>query len=316
MISAALLVAYGMTAGTWGAAALMQSRWAPLAPRLAIAAWQTLAASVVFSLVAAGAALSISFQHVRGDLARLLDLCAENLRHGYASPGGTVAATIGITAATLLTVRTLWCGVRAVRSDRRERQTRIDVLDLVARTDVLPGVLVLEHAEPYAFCIGGKGHRVVVTSALLTTLAPDELRAVLAHEEAHLRQRHYVALLVCRTLFGTLSPAFPAFKAAMPLVGLYVELSADDAARREVGARPLRAALVRLACAPAPSGALAASAHDVETRLLRLADHSDRLTTARTALASVAIGAAFLVPLALVAVPALAMAWEGICLIG
>lgn len=316
MISAALLLAYGVTAGTWGAGSLMHARWARLAPRLAIAAWHAVAASVLLSLVAAGAALSISFQHVRGDLARLLDLCASNLKHGYASPGGTLVATIGVTAAALLTARTVWCGVRVACADRCERANRVAMLDVVARTDVLPGALVVEHDEPYAFCIGGKRHRVVVTSALLATLTPEELRAVLAHEEAHLQQRHHIALLVCRTLFGTLGPFFPVFRNAMPLVRLFAELSADDSARRHVGARPLRAALTTLACGPAPSGALAASANDVETRILRLAGPSDRLTTTRTALAGVAIGATFLVPLALAAAPALAMAWEGVCLIG
>lgn len=316
MISAALLLAYGVTAGTWGARGLMHARWTGLSPRLAIAAWQAVAASVLLSLVAAGGALSISFQHVRGDLARLFDLCAENLKDGYASPGGTVAATLGVTAAALLLARTAWCGVLAANSDRRERTTRVAVLDLVARSDVLAGALVLDHEEPYAFCVGGKRQRVVVTTALLETLSVDQLRAVLAHEEAHLRQRHYLALLACRTLFGTLSPIFPIFRDAMPRVRLYAELSADDCARRNVGARPLRAALATLACAPAPSGALAATADDVEARLVRLSDHADQLTGARTALAGVAIGATFLLPLALVTAPALAMAWEGICLIG
>lgn len=316
MTSAALLLVYGVTAGTWGARSLVHAPWARRAPRLAIAAWQAVAASVLLSLVAAGAALSISFQHVRGDLARLLDLCAENLKHGYASPGGTAAAALGVTAAALLTARTLWCGVWATRSDRRERTALVAVIDLVARNNVSPGAQVLDHGEPYAFCIGGKRRRLVVTTALLDTLGPEELRAVLAHEEAHLRQRHHVALLVCRTLFGTLSPFFPVFRRAMAHVRLYAEFSADDSARRHVGARPLRTALATLACAPAPSGALAASANDVETRLLRLADHAHSLTAMGTALVGLAIGATFLVPFALVAAPALAMAWEGICLIG
>ncbi|NHA01284.1 M56 family metallopeptidase [Nocardioides sp. W3-2-3] len=97
------------------------------------------------------------------------------------------------------------------------------MLDLVGRTGVVPGALVLDHDEPYAFCIGGRRHRVVVTEGLLATLDQRELEAVLAHESAHLHQRHHLALMLSRTLFGTLSPFFPAFGRAMSEVRLLAE---------------------------------------------------------------------------------------------
>jgi Zn-dependent protease with chaperone function len=155
----------------------------------------------------------------------------------------------------------------------------------------------------------------VVTTALLAAVTPEELRAVLAHEDGHLRQRHHVALLLCRTLFGTLAPVFPVFRRAMPHVLLLVELSADDHARRRVGSRPLRHALATLACSPAPPGALAASSLDVETRLRRLEDGHSSPSPIRSGFASLAVVSIVLVPLALVAAPAVALAWEGICLI-
>lgn len=74
MTSAALLIAYGVTMGTWGASSLLHARWAAVAPRLAIAAWQAIAASVLLSLVAAGIGLSMSVQHVRAEMARVFDL--------------------------------------------------------------------------------------------------------------------------------------------------------------------------------------------------------------------------------------------------
>lgn len=316
MISAALLVAYGITAGTLGGSWLLNARWPQLAPRLAIAAWQTLAASVLLSLGAAGLALAISLPHVRADLARLLNLCAENLGHGYAAPGGIAVATLGLALVLALIVRTTWYAVHVGRSERREQAARVAVLDLVGRTDIFPGAVVIEHDAPYAFCIGGRRHRVVVTTALLTTLSPRQLDAVLAHEAAHLRQRHHLALVICRSLFGTLAPLLPAFRRALPQVRLYAELSADDRARRDVGDRPLREALATLACLPAPAGALAATAHDVEARLLRLTGRHRRLSRTGSAVTGIAIGAALLVPLGLAAAPTLAMAWEGICLIG
>ena len=105
MTSALVLVAFAVTAGTWGVSALTQARWTARAPRLAIAAWQALATSVLLSIAAAGAALAIGFQHVRGDLAQLFNVCVENLKHGYASPGGTVVATLGLASLSILATR-------------------------------------------------------------------------------------------------------------------------------------------------------------------------------------------------------------------
>ena len=313
MISALLLTTYAAVAGTLGAGWLRDARWPSLAPRLAVAAWQALAVSVLLSLGAAGLALAISLPHVNADLAKLFNLCAENLQHSYASPGGTLTALLGVTAFLVLAARAVWCAIQASVADRRERASRVAAFDLVGRRDVVPGALVVEHEAPYAFCIGGRHHRIVITSGLLTTLGAGELEAVMEHEHAHLRQRHHTALVSCRALFGTLAPLFPGFRKAMPLVRLYAELCADDSARRRVGPGPLRDALARLACLPAPTGTLAASAQDVEQRLSRLTGRPRRMPFGASAVAAVGIGAAVVVPLALAAAPALAIAWEGIC---
>lgn len=316
MISALLLVAFAITAGTWGAAALSQARWTARAPRLAIAAWQALASSVLLSFAAAGAALAMGFQHVRGDLAQVFDVCADSLKHGYASPGGTVVATLGLAGLSVLVTRTAWCALSIWHQDATQRRARVDTVDLIGHAGIVPGVLVLDHHAPYAFCIGGRRHRVVVTSALVDSLDQRELAAVLAHEAAHLRQRHHVALMVCRTVFGTLAPFFPAFRSALPSVRLLAELSADDFARRSVGVAPLRSALLHLARMPAPPGALAASSGDVRTRLVRLGDQQAGLPRHRAVITGLTIAGLVLVPLALAAAPVLAMAWEGICRIG
>lgn len=313
MISALLLSTYAAAAGTLGAGWLREARWPGLAPRLAIAAWQSLAVSVLLALAAAGLALAISFPHVNADLAALFHLCAETFQHSYASPGGALTALVGVAVTLVLAARVLWCTTRASITDHRERATRVAALDMVGRRNIVPGALVVEHGAPYAFCIGGRHHRVVITSGLLATLGPAELKAVLAHEHAHLRQRHHTALVSCRALFGTLAPLFPAFRAAMPLVRHYAELCADDSARRRVGAGPLRDALARLALLPAPNGTLAASAQDVEQRLTRLTGRPRRMPLVASALTGTGIVAAVVVPLALAAGPALAIAWEGLC---
>lgn len=295
---------------------LARAHWPSQAPRLAIAAWQALAVSVLASLVAAGAALSIGFQHVRRDLGRLLDLCTDNLAHAYAPPAGAVTASLGVTAAAPMGVSTAWRAISVWRREASARRRQVATLDVVGRVDVLPGVVVLDHDTPLAFCVGGRRRRVVVTRALLDSLDQREVDAVLAHEAAHLGQRHHVALTLCRIAFETLAPAFPAFRQATPLVRLYAELSADDSARRRVGARALRSALIRVACHPPPSGTLAASAFDVDARVQRLSGGAPTLPRRRAALAGLVIAALALVPVSLAAAPAVAVASESICLIG
>ncbi|NHA01283.1 hypothetical protein G5V59_19385 [Nocardioides sp. W3-2-3] len=67
---------------------------------------------------------------------------------------------------------------------------------------------------------------------------------------------------------------------------------------------------------PAPAGTLAASAHEVEKRLLRLTGPDLGLRRERLIVGAVAVAAVVMVPLALAAAPAIALAWEGICLVG
>lgn len=316
MTSAALLLTFAIAAGTRGVRWLAQSSWTSTAPRLAIATWQALAASVLLSLFAAGAALSISLKHIEVDLADLYRLCADSLQQGYVSPGGTANAIVGLGIAVLVVSRTAWSAFRVSRQVRHERRSWMAVIDLIGRADMLPGVLVLDHDVPYAFCIGGPSQRVVVTQGLLETLNREELEAVLAHERAHLQQRHHIALRICRTLFGALLPFFPAFRTAMSRVLLLAELSADDSARRRTGDYPLRAALTRLACLPAPSGTLAASAIDVETRLRRLSDDQSDGHRHRVMITGVGVASLVAIPLTFVAAATVALTWGGICLIG
>lgn len=260
--------------------------------------------------------MMVTVLHARDDLARLLDLCAESLRIGYASQGGATAALVGATVLLGLTSRIVWCSASTLLNDHRVRKAHVAALNLLGDRTRLPGALVLHHDAPYAFCIGGRRNRVVVTTGLLETLDTHELDAVMAHEHAHLRQRHHLALLGCRIVFGTLAPMFPAFKRAMVNVRLYVELCADDCARMRVGVRPLRSALVTLANGSAPAGALAASGIDVATRIRRLEQGPQPLKTVSRLGAGLGLAALVAVPMTLVAAPVLTMVWEAICLVG
>ncbi|MBN9620493.1 MAG: M56 family metallopeptidase [Actinobacteria bacterium] len=168
------------------------------------------------------------------------------VRHVLAAPGS--AGAIGVLGLVLFGLSVAWLiavligsFVRAARS-RREHRVLLELLSHPDRTADDHRFHVVESAAPLAYALPGRTAHVVVTSAARTQLADTELAAVLAHEQAHLRQRH--SLLVQpfvaweRSLPG-LAPA----RAARRRVEELVELVCDAAAVHAVGPEPLRAAL-------------------------------------------------------------------------
>lgn len=315
MIDAMVLLGYAALTATLAATWLRAGSWTQRSPRLGIGAWLALISNVVAAVVLAGLSFSLGLPHVSTDLAALVDTCATTLRHAYSTPGGTLGSLVGVVVLVALTARLAWSVSHSLIADRRQRRDTIDTLDLLGRRDVLLDVLVLEHPTPYAFCVPGRNHRIVLTSAALSTLDRDELRAVVAHERAHLRGRHHLPLAIARAL-ALAFPFVPAFREANAQIALLVELLADDAARGRVGATSLTRALTVLTRSPAPSAALAASALDVEDRLTRLLSPTKPLRGAGLALAVASIGLSIGAPFAILALPAVSAITEGLCLIG
>lgn len=157
------------------------------------------------------------------------------------------------TAALLGAVAHQW--TTTLRKRRRHRR----ILALVAREDTaVPGVLVLDHPLAVAYCVPGLRSRVVVSSGALATLRPDEIAAVLAHEQTHARERHDLVLLPFLVLA-------PLCRSAADAVALLVEMRADQSA----APRSLATALHRFT-AVTPPGALGMADAAVVARLQRL----------------------------------------------
>lgn len=101
--------------------------------------------------------------------------------------------------------------------------------------------------EPVACAIPGRLPEILVSTALETALTPSELRAVLAHEYAHLRHQHGWAVRIAEVNALCLPRGVRAGRALKRATLLLVELIADDAAAKQVGAANLANALTRLA---------------------------------------------------------------------
>jgi hypothetical protein len=310
-IDDAALLAVVAIASALGASALPRASWPRRCPAAAILLWQAL--GLASGLAAVGTLIGLALPASRGGLVSSVLRAAGLLRdgdvfgvaglfgHNGADGGPPVVFAIrlaclagGLALLALLCWVLLAVSVAALQARRRQRA----LLTLLAHGDPkVPGALVVDYPSAAAYCLPGlrSGSRIVVSVGALELLGRGELAAVLAHERAHLRERHDLVLLP----FTALRRAFPrsaTCTGAHRAVALLVEMLADD---RAVGAGPARelvSALVRFGTAgacPAPAGALAAAEGEVAARVARLVQPGRPLPTA--AVAAVCLAAAVLV---------------------
>jgi Zn-dependent protease with chaperone function len=201
---------------------------------------------------------------VAGGVVRVASAAA----HGRLFPPGQAVLPEGIRLVSLalgLALFAVLCWIliassaAVIRARRRQRA----LLALLAHGDPkAPGALVVDHPTAAAYCLPGLRSQIVVSVGALDLLRPAELAAVLAHERAHLRERHDLVVLP----FTALSSAFGWSRVcadAHQSVALLIEMLADDRALRARSAHALAAALARFGtagCGNAPAGALAVAA--------------------------------------------------------
>src|ERR1039458_4994941 len=300
-----LLIAYAVAVAAVGAWWLPRVSWPKRAPRLGIAVWQALTVTVVASAMLAGVILAIPCLRVWADWASLR-ACLMSVRAQYASVGGAMVSTAGGVLTLGAAGRLAWFTGSAMTSTRRRRARHDEVLCLVGRRGLVPGTVLLEDDRPAVYCVPGR-RRIVFTTGALRRLDSGQLDAVLAHERAHLAGRHHLVIMFA----GALRAAFPhvrVFAAAAGQISCLVEMAADDAAGRRAHRLTLAGALLTLAAARVPAGALGAGGTAGAQRIQRLIDSprsaSMRRQVATSALALIAAPAvAFSAPvLALVAI--------------
>ena len=272
MIAALALLGYAVLLATAGAGVLRRAGWPRRAPRLAILAWQALSLSTIGSVLLAGVLIELAAASV--DAARRCGAPAPWPCSPAMTPAGLALAIAAAMVLVTVTARVIWYLTRTYAAALGRRNRQLDALAVLGRPDDRLGVTLIDHAAPSAYCLPGRHGRIVVTTAALTALDEHHLGAVLAHERAHLRQRHHLI----RTTAEALSRAFPwvpAFTMAREQIGRLSELAADDAAARQSGRLTVAAALLALAEATAatpatPAPALTAGGPTAATRAHRL----------------------------------------------
>ncbi|MEW9528817.1 M56 family metallopeptidase [Microbispora sp. NPDC049125] len=259
MIAAAVLAALAATCAV-AAWRLTLARWTSRAPRTAILLWQAL--GLTWGLAFTGALLAYALQPYRQGVIFGLATFAAALDHGLREPYDVIrlgALVTGLSLLLVLMALPLAAGAQTLRARHRHRA----LLALIARDEpAVPGVRVVDFPAAAAYCVPGLRSQVVISDGTISLLSPGELEAVLAHESAHVRERHDLVLLP----FAALRRALPWSKLvrdAQSSVELLVEMAADDRARRQCCPRRLATALLRFGSAaalPTPQGALGASA--------------------------------------------------------
>ncbi|MBM3472098.1 MAG: M56 family metallopeptidase [Armatimonadetes bacterium] len=101
--------------------------------------------------------------------------------------------------------------------------------------------------RPWSACLGLLRQRVYITSGLAKLLDPEELSAVIAHEQAHARRRDNLRQLLAQAAFGP-TVAMPTAHLCLRRLQASIERAADhEAAREETDGQALASALVKAA---------------------------------------------------------------------
>ena len=268
ILAACLLVATGgvlVFGPSWLQRVTSRSR----SPLATLVAWQMAAWTTVLAVLFAAALVAIPGLAVAARLPANVESCLVVLRSVPNPADDGIVQILAAAALVVMVLRLSWCAARGAALNHRNRARHRALLGLVGTPDAELGAHIVADPAPVAYCLPGRGGRVVFTSGALTKLDVGQRVAVLAHERAHLRGRHH--LLVASA--STLTRAFPRlslFRHAHARTCELVEMRADDLASRRCGRASVAGALLALADMKQTTTVLAATAVTTADRIERL----------------------------------------------
>jgi Zn-dependent protease with chaperone function len=310
--AAALILAAVSVSCIVAARSLVSAAWPRRSPAAAIVLWQAI--GLGWGLAAVGTLIGVGVtDHGPAVLAGAFDQLQRLVRAGGIPAADQLASVVRLlclSAGLVLLAVLCWILLAATASVERARRRQHELLDLLAHGDPkVPGALVVDHPAAAAYCVPGLRSAIVISAGTLELLDADELAAVLAHERAHLRERHDLVLLPFIALLRAFRWADIA-RQAYREVGLLVEMHADDRALRQRPARELATALLRVGAAGGggvPSGALGATdpaaGGEVTARVIRLLRPAPALSNAAFAFVIAVSAAVVAIPATLLVLP-------------
>ncbi|MGO2112245.1 MAG: M56 family metallopeptidase [Pseudoclavibacter sp.] len=224
---------------------LARAAWPARAPGIAMLLWQAIAVAGGLSMI--GAPLCLG-------LAPLGDSLPEAIVAGTTAGITATPVPLPISSFLALILAAAMAGyllahlgttIVRVAAQRRRHLQLLRMLSEPHPSRVR--TRVIDDDRAVAYCLPhGDGCLTVLSLGLLDGGPEKELAAVVAHEAAHLRQRHDIVLVVFRAWHQAL-PWFPVAALAEQRVAVLIEMLADDRARAAVGDGPAARAIVTVA---------------------------------------------------------------------
>jgi Zn-dependent protease with chaperone function len=178
------------------APAMLRGTWAARSPQLAMTLWLVLpvswVAAIVLAILAATAAVPLTWSGSPQS--------AQVLLAGQPVPGGRVIAIAGLLVAAAVVLRAAGCVACELCRGQRDRREHAALVAATGRPGDELDVAIVDHDAPAVYCLPCGRYQIVISAGALAALTPEQLRAVLAHERAHLRRRHHVTLALATAL--------------------------------------------------------------------------------------------------------------------
>lgn len=266
----ALLLSSVLAAAALGGPRLLRRAAPALAtiPRFAAIALSLTAVLWIAALVALGPVVAWMSSGPDWLPQQVADVCDRCL--SAASPFGESAVTIGVPAIVPLALPSL--GVVAVLIGlarefaalrRSQSQLSLTVRSASERVRLHGNTArITQDTALLAFSLPHRHGGIVLSRGTVASLSEAELAAVLAHEQAHLDERHHliVAILNGATQYLRWIPLIREVRSAVPH---YLEIAADRAAKQAAGTDALAGALLKLGQPGIPESAGKLPAHAV-----------------------------------------------------
>ena len=231
---------------------LSRARWPARSPFTAMLLWQAIALAGGLSMI--GAMLVYGLEPIGDNLIAGLRALAGMVLSNAPTTDLGFWHIFALSAAALLTAHLVFTLLLTYYRIERQRRRHRELLALLASpSSDGTGTVVINHDSPVAYCLPGGARSVTVLSdGLMSALEPDELRAVLSHENAHLSQRHHL-LLWAFAAWRQALPWLPTTRLAQEAVNSLIEMLADDVALKTESKATLIKAIAIVASGPSPS---------------------------------------------------------------
>ncbi|MFG2974464.1 M56 family metallopeptidase [Streptomyces sp. NPDC048331] len=229
------------------------------------------------------------------------------------------ADMVALAAAWLFAGQVAYSFLKLHHAACKRRSKHRALLELFGRPSRGRRAMVLPSRQPLAYSVPGPaGGHAVISDSLLDRFTGAEVDSILAHEQAHLEERHHLFTELCEALRSALPKGQMTVRFAERF-GALIEMRADCAARNQCGRHVTADALGRWTAepitdtAPVPVTRAAARTCQVSARRYHLINHPKCCSSMTAAGAFAAACSIAVAPVVLIGAGALSAICNLVC---